>query len=646
MGGGNGGNGGRGGGGVGSSLGSRPTSEYFEESRLSFMGSWKQRCRAVFKALLENPPPPDLTLQTRLAEIRREVALASQTSYLPGEDKGAGRGGAGEGGGAVNGQGTGVCGSTAAAPSGASILHIDANCFFLSVALRDRPDLLYDTPTACVTGSINTSEVCSANYVARGYGVKAGTFVRSARQVCPHMTLVPTSAELYVEVAAVSHVIYEILFQVTKSIEPLSCDEMFLRLLPADGLGDGVEAARAIRQCIHARTKCEVSIGIGPTTVVARFATRRAKPMSVVPSDVGGGGGGGGRGSGGGGDFMFDNDGGGYGNDDDEDDEDNEDGGDGWGGGETAGQVSSSSSSSSSSASAPSSAICAFEGTGAEEGTGVYTIGTDQVDAVLASVHVRELNGIGGKTAARLAASRHFSPVHTCAQAANVTTPQLQAEFGPVKGQQVAAILSGVGTEDSMLWDATAVVNLLPKSIQNEMNFGISWPTGKEGVLMAKNKIKAITNMSTIRLKKASCQCQHVALKFMVRHPDAEVASKVGGHGWCNNWSKSRRLDRKTDDAREIISAAMKLFAAWGGACDQLRGVGISLTVLTAAPSKKTPAGAPAAVSSSLFGNRVSESGASSEVGVARRTSGACAGAERSVCGAERSVCGAERSKG
>ena len=304
---------------------------------------------------------------------------------------------------------------------------------------------------------------------------------------------------------------------------------------------------------------------------------------------------------------MFDNDDDGYGNEDDEDDEDNEDG-DGWGG-ETAGQVSSSSSSSSSSASATSPAICAFEGTGAEEGTGVYTIGTDQVDAVLASVHVRELNGIGGKTAARLAASRHFSPVHTCAQAANVTTPQLQAEFGPVKGQQVAAILSGVGTEDSMLWDATAVVNLLPKSIQNEMNFGISWPTGEEGVLMAKNKIKAITNMSTIRLKKAGCQCQHVALKFMVRHPDAEVASKVGGHGWCNNWSKSRRLDRKTDDARVIISAVMKLFAAWGGACDQLRGVGISLTVLTAAPSKKTPAGSPAAVSSSLFGNRVSQSG-------------------------------------
>ena len=56
---------------------------------------------------------------------------------------------------------------------------------------------------------------------------------------------------------------------------------------------------------------------------------------------------------------------------------------------------------------------------------------------------VTTLKGIGRTTAKRLAESNYFAPVHICADADNVSTSQLQSEFGLARGKQVAAILGG-----------------------------------------------------------------------------------------------------------------------------------------------------------------------------------------------------------
>lgn len=58
-------------------------------------------------------------------------------------------------------------------------------------------------------------------------------------------------------------------------IEPISCDEAFLDVT---GLGDPEALASLMRSEIETTTGCAASAGIGPNKLVARIATRFAKP--------------------------------------------------------------------------------------------------------------------------------------------------------------------------------------------------------------------------------------------------------------------------------------------------------------------------------------------------------------------------------
>ncbi|KAE8690582.1 Basic helix-loop-helix DNA-binding superfamily protein, putative isoform 1 [Hibiscus syriacus] len=74
--------------------------------------------------------------------------------------------------------------------------------FFVSVVIRSRPEL-NDKPVA-VCHSDNpkgTTEISSANYPARDYGIKAGMFVRDAKGLCPQLVILPYNFEAYEEVA-------------------------------------------------------------------------------------------------------------------------------------------------------------------------------------------------------------------------------------------------------------------------------------------------------------------------------------------------------------------------------------------------------------------------------------------------------------
>lgn len=69
--------------------------------------------------------------------------------------------------------------------------------------------------------------------------------------------------------------VYRILMQQTSSVQPLSCDEAFIDVT---GLGDPEVIARQLRAQIEAETGCTASAGIGPNMLLARLATKRAKP--------------------------------------------------------------------------------------------------------------------------------------------------------------------------------------------------------------------------------------------------------------------------------------------------------------------------------------------------------------------------------
>ena len=69
-------------------------------------------------------------------------------------------------------------------------------------------------------------------------------------------------------------------------MQPISCDEAFMDIT---GLGADDQIVSALRAKIEAATGVTASAGIGPNMLLARLATKRAKPngqVDISPSQV------------------------------------------------------------------------------------------------------------------------------------------------------------------------------------------------------------------------------------------------------------------------------------------------------------------------------------------------------------------------
>ena len=154
-----------------------------------------------------------------------------------------------------------------------TIMHLDMDCFFASVAEAGHPEFIGKPLAVCHSNSERGSgEVSSANYEARKSGVRASMFIARAKELCPGLIVVPYEFEKYEKV---SEQVYRIFLKYTSAVQPISCDEAFLDIT---GLGDPETIASAIRKDIVDATGCTASAGIGPNMLLARIATKKAKP--------------------------------------------------------------------------------------------------------------------------------------------------------------------------------------------------------------------------------------------------------------------------------------------------------------------------------------------------------------------------------
>ncbi|CAI5442118.1 unnamed protein product [Caenorhabditis angaria] len=174
--------------------------------------------------------------------------------------------------------------STKKMRKGNLVFHIDLDCFFVSVALRTRSELINEpvaishrANSGASSGASSMSEIASCSYPARKCGVKNGMLVKNALKMCPRLVLLPYQFDDYIEV---SKRIYEILAGFSMNLRAVSCDEMYLSC-PDEKNQEAVEFAEEIRRIIREETGCTASVGIGPTSLIARLATRHAKPDGV-----------------------------------------------------------------------------------------------------------------------------------------------------------------------------------------------------------------------------------------------------------------------------------------------------------------------------------------------------------------------------
>ena len=181
-----------------------------------------------------------------------------------------------------------------------TIMHVDMDCFFCSVALRKRPDLV-STPVAIAhsthsndtTGS-STSQIASCNYPARDMGVRSGSFLGAARKVCPDLIVLPYSFD---EIDACSKQLYNAILSFADYVEAVSCDEAYVdvswlvqRRANTESICEIARIRRSLaeelRQIIFDATSgCVASIGISTNPTLARMATKRAKPNGVFLLD-------------------------------------------------------------------------------------------------------------------------------------------------------------------------------------------------------------------------------------------------------------------------------------------------------------------------------------------------------------------------
>ncbi|XP_077969166.1 DNA repair protein REV1-like isoform X2 [Styela clava] len=474
-------------------------SEFYSHSRLHFLSTWKMELTEYVRSL-----------QTK--ESLKELPLSGYEKLL------------------------GVAKIEGAIGNSANfnrvVMHIDMDCFFVSVGLISRPELrglpvavthstgagitserpdtnseyekeYYEkkfgqfssdessdrtkVPPSSFGPGYSSSEIASCSYEARTAGVKNGMFMGKAKQLCPELRVIPYDFESY---RRTSDQLYSTLATYTRHIEAVSCDEALVditKIVRETGLTP-LKVASFIRSDVKEATKCNASTGVGPNIALARMATRRAKP------------------------------------------------------------------------------------------DGQFVVTQCEAKEFMKNLPVKDLPGVGRSTASRL----QDMGLSTCGDLQNHPIIDLQKEFGGKTGQKLHDMSCGIDKKEVQIEKER-------KSVSAEVNYGIRLSGNEEAKTFLHNLSQEVTN----RLKSAGMRGRRITLKLMVRRSDAPQESvKFGGHGVCDSWSRSSpillrhvRGDPYEEDCAAINEAAWSILSSLQLNVSDLRGIGIQITQLQSADS-------------------------------------------------------------
>ncbi len=161
------------------------------------------------------------------------------------------------------------------------ILHIDMDCFYAAIEVRDDPSLK-GKPVA--VGGLRRGVLTTANYEARRFGCRSAMPTYKALQLCPELIVRPTRFDVY---AAESKKVREIFHRFTELVEPLSLDEAYLDV--THHREEGVLVASRIRSQIEVETGLSASAGIAPNKLLAKIASDWNKPdgqFEIRPGEI------------------------------------------------------------------------------------------------------------------------------------------------------------------------------------------------------------------------------------------------------------------------------------------------------------------------------------------------------------------------
>jgi DNA polymerase-4 len=155
------------------------------------------------------------------------------------------------------------------------IAHLDCDSFYASVELLRNPELR--GKPVVVAGSGPRAVVTTASYEARRYGVHSAMSAAHARRLCPGAIFIPPDFQAYRDKSREVWTIVE--GRLRCPMQRVSLDEAYADVT---AIGQALSALRGLVADVREQTGITISVGVGPSRLVAKTASDAEKPAGFV----------------------------------------------------------------------------------------------------------------------------------------------------------------------------------------------------------------------------------------------------------------------------------------------------------------------------------------------------------------------------
>ncbi|WP_027631386.1 DNA polymerase IV [Clostridium hydrogeniformans] len=161
------------------------------------------------------------------------------------------------------------------------ILHVDMDAFFASVEVLDNKSL--KGRPVIVGGTSERGVVATCSYEARKYGVRSAMPIFMAKARCPQGIYLPVRHSRYREI---SKEIFNIFYEITLYVEPLSIDEAFLDISHMDM--NPVYIGNLLKERVKKEIGLTLSVGISYNKFLAKLGSDWNKPngLKVITKEM------------------------------------------------------------------------------------------------------------------------------------------------------------------------------------------------------------------------------------------------------------------------------------------------------------------------------------------------------------------------
>jgi DNA polymerase-4 len=154
------------------------------------------------------------------------------------------------------------------------IAHLDCDAFYATVELLRRPEL--SGKPVIVAGSGPRAVVTTASYEARTFGVGSAMPASRARRLCPDAIVIAPDFTAYRET---STRVWDVVGERLDRVQRLGLDEAYADLT---GVEKPLRVLREVVEAVKVETGIVVSVGVGPSRLVAKCCSDLGKPAGFV----------------------------------------------------------------------------------------------------------------------------------------------------------------------------------------------------------------------------------------------------------------------------------------------------------------------------------------------------------------------------